>query len=437
MTRPAAYPQKPEGIEAPGLQWRRRATRWAAIWVCRGDIAKRGYSVKSIQLWPTSTTGAAATELTADEWLAIASVCRKNQEEMLAWANGGIFENNPTALFDDTFASLIEIYKRDADSPYHALRFHTKKQYDSLLNTLTNAVGKARISALSFRDFKRWHEGFEKPLVEGGTSRTTRAHGLMTMVRIVFAFAALVELPRCVALKGVLEGMTFPNPKKRVDFISAEQAAAIRTKAHEMGYPSIALAQAFQFELMLRQKDVIGEWLPMQEPGLSEITSRGEKWLHGIHWNEIDQNMVLTHRLSKSLRGRNAVMKPGEGKVERYDLTAYPMVIEELARIPVAQREGALVVAEHTGIPWRQKMFAEKWRLVATAAGVPKTTQNRDSRAGAITEGRKSGASLEDLRHGAGHSLIQTTARYDRTDIETKNKIAKLRVHARNEKKTS
>lgn len=355
---------------------------------------------------------------------------------MLAWSRGGEFADNPTALFDDTFASLIEIYRRDSDSPYHALRFHTKKQYDSLLRTLAAGVGKARVSSLSFRDFKRWHAGFARPLTEGGVERTARAHGLMTMVRIVFAFAALVELPRCSALKTILEGMTFPIPKKREDFIVAEQAVAIRAKAHEFGYPSIALAQAFQFELMLRQKDVIGEWVPMEEPGLSDVTEHGMKWLHGIQWSEIDANLILTHRLSKSLRGRSAIMKPGEGKKERYDLTAYPMVMEELAKITPEQRAGPLVKAEHTGLPWRAKVFQEKWRKIATAARVPATTQNRDSRAGAITEGRKSGASLEDLRHGAGHSQLHTTAGYDRTDLETKNKIAKLRVKARNETPT-
>lgn len=359
---------------------------------------------------------------------------------MLAWANGGIFDNNPLALFDDTFNSLVEIYKRDADSSYHALRFHTKKHYDSNLRTLQSTVGKAKVSLLSFRDFKRWHENFAKPPVGGEHERITRAHGLMTMVRLVFSFAALIEIPRAAVLKGVLEAMTFPNPKKRVDFISAAQAAAVRAKAHELGYPSIALAQALQFELMLRQKDVIGEWLPMAEPGLSEITETGQKWLHGIQWGDIDADLILTKRLSKSLRGRTAVMKPGEGREERFDLKAYPMVMEELAKIPVEQRVGPLVKAEHSGLPWRQKVFASRWRKIANAAGVPKTTQNRDSRAGAITEATDAIAvstpDFEAVRRHAGHSQASMTARYSRNHTGVKNVVAELRVKSRNEKKT-
>jgi hypothetical protein len=34
-----------------------------------------------------------------------------------------------------------------------------------------------------------------------------------------------------------------------------------------MGWHSIALAQAIQFDCALRQKDVIGEWVPESEPG--------------------------------------------------------------------------------------------------------------------------------------------------------------------------
>jgi hypothetical protein len=336
-------------------------------------------------------------------------------------------------MFDDTFASLIEIYQRDADSPFQKLRYKSRKQYEENLRTLKASVGKARISLLSFRDFKRWHEGFTKPLRDDLPGRVARAHSLMTVVRIVFSFCALIEIPRCDKIKAILEGMEFPRPKPRVDFIIADQAIKVRKKARELGYPSIALAQAIQFELMLRQKDVIGEWLPMQEPGLSDITDGWKKWLYGITWNEIDENLVLTHRLSKSLRGRDAIMKTGEGKTERYDLTVYPMVMEELANIPVAQRGGPLIVEERTGLPWRQKNFGSKWREIAKAVGVPATTQNRDSRAGAITEGRKAGATLEDLRHGAAHSQIQTTAGYDRSDMETRSKIALLRSKSRTE----
>src|SRR6185312_14279942 len=226
-----------------------------------------------------------------------------------------------------------------------------------------------------------------------------------------------------------LSKIEFPMPKRRTVFLTTQQVIAIRAKAHEMGYPSIALAQVLMFELMIRQKDAIGEMIPMSEPGLSDTGYGGKKWLMGIHWNEISDTLILTHRLSKSLRGREAIMDPGAGKTEVFDLKVYPMVMEELQH--VTHKTGPLVICEHTGRPWDHKYFATIWRKVADAAGIPKHLQSRDSRAGGITEGRKSGATLENLRHHAGHSQVSTTAGYDRSDLETKNNVQQLRVKNR------
>jgi hypothetical protein len=85
------------------------------------------------------------------------------------------------------------------------------------------------------------------------------------------------------------------------------------------GWPSIALAQAFQFECTLRQKDVIGELVPLSEPGVSLVVIRNQKWLRGIVWQEIDQNLILKHVTSK------------KQKLTEVDLKLAPMVIEELA----------------------------------------------------------------------------------------------------------
>lgn len=94
----------------------------------------------------------------------------------------------------------------------------------------------------------------------------------MTFVRIVMSFGAQLELPDCDRLHNILSKMEFENPRRRTSIITAEQAVLIRQEAHRIGHPSIALAQAIQFDLMLRQKDVIGEWIPVDEPGLSAVT---------------------------------------------------------------------------------------------------------------------------------------------------------------------
>jgi hypothetical protein len=76
--------------------------------------------------------------------------------------------------------------------------------------------------------------------------------------------------------------------------VIADQVTLIRAEAHRRGFPSIALAQAIQFECIFRQKDVIGEWVPVAEPGTSEIVHESpnggtKKWLRGIRWSEVDE----------------------------------------------------------------------------------------------------------------------------------------------------
>jgi len=177
----------------------------------------------------------------------------------------------------------------------------------------------------------------------------------------------------------------------------------LRAKAHEMGHHSIALAQAFQFECTLRQKDVIGEWVPLNELGTTEvIDQRYEiKWLRGIRWSEIDEDLILVHETSK------------KNKEITVNLRLAPMVMEELALLGERPTIGPLIVEERTGLPWRNHFFRRKWRDVARACGLPDTVKNMDSRAGAITEGTDV-ASIEDVRHAAAHSNSSMTARYSR-----------------------
>jgi hypothetical protein len=421
-------PTKPAGLNTPGLLCRKRKHGFTFYWVARGDLVKRGYSLKSSRQWPPSID-MTRPEPTADEWLAIASNCERLQTEMLQWANLSVAGFDPRAIYDGTMASAIRIHQTDPDSPFQNLRYHSKTNYESMGRTLTATVGSARIPELTFRDFKRWHEGFCKPKVEGGPLRKARGHGLMTHVRIVISFGALLKLPGCRDAKEVLAGMEFTMPKRRKEFITPDYAIAIRQEAHRQGVPSVALAQAFMFDLMLRQKDVIGETVPVSEPGISEVTYHGRKWLHGIHWKEVSPELILTHRLSKSLKGREAINDPTAGKTESFDLKRYSMVMEELEH--ATTRSGPLVICEATGRPWNQTSFEEKWRKIATAVGVPLNVQNRDSRAGGITEAFDSAAPADQVRRHAGHSQLSTTMGYSRDSIEAKNNVQDFRARTR------
>lgn len=392
------------------------------MWVARTDIVKRGFRPRTSELWR-------GTVPDAEQWAKMSSICLRLQGEMLEFGRVAAVSWQPEAVYDGTIDSLIHIYLHDPDSPFQNLRPKTKQGYESLFRTLSVTVGRKHVPSLTFRDFKRWHEGFAKPLKEDAHVRTARAHGLMTQVRGLMAFGKQLRLPGCKEAREVLADMEFRMPQKRTAFVTAAQAILVRQEAHRLGMPSIALAQALQFDLMLRQKDVLGETVPMDEPGLSDIAFGGRKWLYGLHWKEITEDLILTHRLSKSLRGRQAITDPTAGKTETFDLKAYPMVMEELAHI--TRRDGPLVIRETTGRPWDGKSFNRAWRKIATKVGIPKNVQNRDSRAGGITEALNAGAHPDMVRRHAGHSQLSTTMGYSRDSVASKAEVITLRVKDR------
>jgi len=227
--------------------------------------------------------------------------------------------------------------------------------------------------------------------------------------------------------------MKFPMGKPRNSILTADQVVALRTAAHKLEFHSVALAQAFQFELMLRQKDVIGEWVPMSEPGVSDIKDGNEKWLRGLRWNEIDVNLVLRHVTSK----RN--------KEIEVDLHNAPMVIEELKRL-VGLAPDEKLLREHLppsgaiirrgALPYLAINFRRDWRACARAAGIPDDVYNMDSRAGAISEATEFGADLEHVRHAATHSDIAMTQRYSRGSRQKVDNVMQLRAAHRNGRKT-
>lgn len=425
-------PVKPAGLKAPGLRWNPSRGHWVAYWAARPDLVKRGYTLKTQRLWPSSEVRG-PIELTIDDWTEISASCRLLQSQMLTWANGGDLDD-PLSIYDGTFKSLIDVYERDPDSPYQNLRYGTKVARDSDLSILKREIGTRAIKALTFRDFKRWHEAFRQPAERGGKERVARAATLMGLARQLIALGAALELPGCERVHQIIASpkaggtgvLKIQGGRRRTVSLIRAQVIAIRAEAHHRGLHSMALAQAMTFDLGCRRGDVIGQWVPESEPGLSDVLVRGRKWVFGLRCNDVFPHLILTMRVSKSVRGRHASGQTNTGKFEQFNLKSFPMVMEELAFLG-GRTTGPLVICELTGIPWRPDLFVKKWREIATAVGVPPEIQSRDARSGAITEGRKMGATLEDMRVVAGHEQISTTAGYDRIDMETRDKVARLR----------
>lgn len=332
-------------------------------------------------------------------------------------------------MTDLAMRDLIEAYKTDKVSPYRKLRYRTRQNYNSLLQRVGKDRGAVRLTEIRHRVFLEWHADWSS---DG--QHIPMAHALIGMVRTLIGFGVVfLEDRECERLSGVLHKMKFEMGKGRDQHLTADQVDAVRVQAHKMGYPSMAQAQALQFDGTLRQKDIIGETVPQSEPGISDVMWRGMKWLRGVRFNEIDENLVLRHVTSKRL------------KLVEIDLKLAPMLFEEFqvaycdlgepltrAKLPAT---GPVIVNEDTGRPYLTHQFRRRWRIIARAAGIPDEVQNRDTRAGAITEAIESGVLLEDARKSAAHSNVDQTSRYSRDFAKATARAMTLRAADRERKK--
>lgn len=192
----------------------------------------------------------------------------------------------PTGL---TLGALIVDYQTNKASAFHKQRYHTRMGVVSLLARLDKQHGANPLIEIRASTIQVWYNDW----AAGGHIAT--AHSFIAKLRTLFGFGLLMlEDRECERLSVVMSKLKFEQGQPRISWLTALQVDAVRETAREwFGWPSMALAQAFQFELMLRQKDVVGEWIPVTEPGVALVTWNGQKWLRGIVWEEIDNQLVL------------------------------------------------------------------------------------------------------------------------------------------------
>jgi hypothetical protein len=322
-------------------------------------------------------------ELIGHEWLDVLGVrdmaARRHGDTSTAppmpvAASHAAVENAPHAR-SGSVAILVDSYRSDERSPYHKLRFNTRTYYDSLIKRILEDCGDWKLADLKVPDIER----LSKSWTAGGKIAMGKA--LITMLRsLVYFGATTLEDGDCKHLSVALHRMRFDAVKSSSEPLTADQAIAVRDEVRKMGRASIALAQAFQFDCKLRQKDVIGEWVPVAEPGKSDVQDAGKKWLRGIRWEQINDNLMLTHTTSKSQKEIVA------------DLKLAPMVMAELKlRFGSVARnlmpaKGPIIISEASDLPWRGVEFRRIWRAAADTVGIPRTVKNMGSRIGSKSE---------------------------------------------------
>jgi hypothetical protein len=202
------------------------------------------------------------------------------------------------------------------------------------------------------------------------------ARSLMSRLRVLFRLGAItLENNACFKVLRRLDGMNVRKTPQRFNKLSKDQANAIRNEAHMRGWHSIALAQALQFELLLNQKDVIGEWIPRDSEGTSDFFNHKMKWIGGLRWSDIEGDIL---KYSAGKRGRQITV----------DLRTAPMTSDEFDRAGGRHSSGPMIINEATMVPWSGSEFRRKWRILAKSAGVPNHIRNMHSKpAGTIAGG--------------------------------------------------
>ena len=395
-----------EEAQAPGLRWRVTKGGKTPIWRATKAAVKAGYPVKSANLAPF-----------AHDERVLRQRCQRLQAEMIAWMSG---QRERPMNFDGTFASLISIYQRDAESPYKKLKPSSRHPYDVYCRMLTLEIGARRIDACDGRDARRWFKAWSDPVVPDGRRRIAAARMATIVLKTALSFGKACRLPGCAEFKTTIEDIRFQAPAPRQEAPSAAEIVRLRQAARQIGHAPAALAYALQFEASLRQWDVVGEWIPLDDPRPSALIDGRRKWI-GPAWSQIDDNLVLRITPGKTEGSSHARVI--------LDLRSYAMVMEELAGVATEARNGPLIINPRTGLPYRQWYFREVWKRSAAAAGVSQAIWNRDLRAGGITEARQAGAPTDDVAKTAGHSSKRTTARvYDRDTLEAARRVAKARA---------
>jgi hypothetical protein len=346
-------------------------------------------------------------------------------------------EIEPQARYDGTVGSLCRIYKLHPHSRFHRAKHNTRRFYQAYLDLIEATVGKRLIRNVDLFTVEYWYENWRRPTVPGAEERIDRAHDAVSMFRTVVNFCSKLKFSGrkdCKELASDLKGAKFEKGGAREEEMTYGHASAfIRTALDlakrgvippERGL-SMAIGVAAQFELALRQKDIIGEWIPKSAnprfpKGASLLNNRSEIW-----------GGFFTFEQIAGWRWRMKTSKSKYRSAADFDLTRYPLLIDLLEQVPLHARIGAVVKGKH-GLPMRESSYRKWFREIARAAGIPDAVWSMDSRAGGLTEAVEAGADLDDVRAAGTHTDKATTLRYIRRGESRKiAKVADARAKSR------
>lgn len=383
---------------APGLS----VTKGFCYWRAPSKAINAGYAVKRLKLPGTATDGAD---------LERARLCREYTREALRWMS----EGDTSVFAKDTWGWLIQRYLTDELSPFREVKANTRDAYRWHLNRWQDAIGEAFVSTTSYSVLKGWQRAMQaKDRSDAYIKR------MFTHLRIAASYGTALRIPGARDVKEILGEMRFSGNKPRSASPTSDQITAIIAKADAAGETTFALGLSLQWWLAFRAVDVRGQWLRMDKgEERSGIVRGGFRWADGLTWDMIDiSTMTLTKTPSKTREAMPDALV--------LDLSPVPDLVARLKALP--HRVGPVIV-DAKGLPYRKEAWSALFRRFRAAAGVPDTIWLLDTRAGAINDAKRKGASPIELRDQANHASLATTNRYVRERSETASRVIQMRAN--------
>jgi hypothetical protein len=245
---------------------------------------------------------------------------------------------------------------------------------------------------------------------------------------------AALRHPECRLLADELGKVQFEKRGAREEEMTYAQASAFVRKALELEKRevlpagrglSMAIGIGAQFDLALRQKDIIGSFCPSSPApklpkGATTIKLSEEIWAGFFTWENIP-----------GWRWRMKTSKSKYRSAMDFDLTIYDrLLFPLLEQVPHDQRLGVIVKGEH-GLPVRERSYRRWYRQIARAAGIPDNVWCMDTRAGAATEAEEAGVDERLIQEAMTHNDARTTVRYIRRRSKKVAAVAQARNQSR------
>jgi hypothetical protein len=406
----------PPRSDHPGLKFRQTASGRQPYWVARQVVRDPlDFPDRTVRL-PQKASEEELGEL-----------CRLYTAQLLKWVAERAAGKDALPRYDGTVYSLSQIFQRHPESSFCAVKQNTRDSYVDSLKIIEATVGARVVRNLTVLDVKRWYREWKKPKMKGGAEHIKRAHDAVATFRMILRFGFALGFDECGKLAERLKTVLFEKSGAREQEMTYAQAAAFVRKALEMGrsgvFPwdrarSMAIGIAAQFDLLLRQKDVIGEWTPSMPdvPG-AIYDGAGEMWQGRFRWENVP-GWKLRLKTSKT---RSAI---------EFDLQNYSLLFPLLESVPLHERSGAIIKGEH-GLPIRERSYRKWFRQIARAAGIPDEVWSMDSRAGGATEADEAGADLKAISDHLTHAETKTTVRYIRRVQKRTATVAEARNRKR------